>query len=96
MSSPTVITLSLSADDRRELIADLLTELEPIIARQASPRLVDADELARLLSLSRPTIDRLRAANVIPSIGDGRMRRYDPDAVIAALSAHKKEADHDA
>lgn len=96
MSSPTTITLSLSADDRRELIKEIVKALEPIIEKQSSPRLVDADELARLMSMSRPTIDRLRADRLIPSIGEGRKRRFDPDAVIAALEAtNEKGADHD-
>ena len=65
-----------------EAVAD---RLAPLLATR--PRLVDADTLAVMLSVSRPTVDRYRASGLIPSVGVGRARRYDPDAVIAALSA---------
>lgn len=87
------ITLSLSDEDTQKIIEGVVQRLLPLIEKQPAPLLVDADELARLLSISRPTVDRLRAANVIPSVGEGRLRRYLPDAVIAALQANKKGGD---
>jgi len=94
MSSPTTITLSLSDDDTRNIVDGVVKALTPIIEKQSAPLLVDADELARLLSLSRATIDRLRADGVITSIGEGRLRRYDPNVSIAELSSNGTEGNY--
>jgi excisionase family DNA binding protein len=53
--------------------------------RELAPILVGADELARLLSISRPFVDRLRAEGRIPSILVGTRRLFDPVDVVAAL-----------
>ncbi len=50
------------------------------------PALVNGDTLAELLSISRPTVDRLRRDGIIPSIKLGpRCRRYNVNAVIQTL-----------
>ena len=88
------ITAAVSDADR-DAIADAVAErLRPLL--DTRPRLVDADALAAALSVSRPTVDRLRAAGVIPSIGAGRLRRYDVDAVVAAMATTSEAgaADH--
>lgn len=95
MSSTTTIAISLSDDDTRKVIDGVVNALTPIIERQSSPLLVNADELARLLSLSRPTIDRLRSAGVISSIGEGRLRRFDPIVAIAEWSSHENGGAND-
>ena len=94
MRSPTTITVSLSADDRQQLIAELLTELKPIIAASAEPRLVDGDRMAELAGVSRPTIDRAVRDGIIPSVRIGRRRLYEPRAVIDAWAAGEG-ASHD-
>jgi len=50
-----------------------------------APQLVDGARLADLLSISRPTVDRLRRDGRIPSIMIGTRRLYDPTDVVAAL-----------
>lgn len=65
------------ADAVAEQVVDKLT---------SRPRLVDRYELAKLLSVSVPTIERLSAAGDIPLVRMGRRVLYDPAAVIAARS----------
>lgn len=88
------ITATVTEADRRAIASEVIDALRPMLTPR--PRLVDADTMAAMVSLSRPTIDRLRAAGVIPSVGKGRTRRFDPDAVVAALAKNKAgAADHD-
>ncbi|WP_430453679.1 helix-turn-helix domain-containing protein [Rhodopirellula europaea] len=68
-------------------IADVLAE-----SRHRPPQLVDGDELARLLSVSSQTVARMRQAGSIPFVEMGRLIRYSPDAVVAALATDKKGA----
>ncbi|QDV81671.1 Helix-turn-helix domain protein [Stieleria magnilauensis] len=71
-------------------VADrVLQTIRPELYLVTRPELVDADTLARLLSVSRPTVDRLRRDGVIPSIPIGpRCRRFNTSKVIAALERH--------
>lgn len=88
-----LILQGITLDDLVDAISsEVMSRLEPALAKSAAPMLVDGDEMARLASVSRPTIDRLRAADEIPSIPAGRRRLYDPAAVIAALCAQEKRA----
>lgn len=68
-------------------VADVLAD-----SQHRPPKLVDGDELARLLSVSRQTVDRMRLAGEIPFIPMGRSIRYAPDAVVAALSTNENGA----
>ncbi|MEM7473713.1 MAG: helix-turn-helix domain-containing protein [Planctomycetota bacterium] len=87
MSKSIKVLIELSAQDRSAIVDGVVDAIRPFL--ETRPELVDADSIARILSLSRPTIDRLRAEGVIPSIGEGRMRRYDPAAVIEALKSRE-------
>jgi excisionase family DNA binding protein len=58
------------------------------------PKLVDRVELARVLGVSVPTIERLSAAGSIPVVRMGRRVLFDPAAVIAARSEQKGGGDH--
>ncbi len=49
-------------------------------------RLLDGDEMATRLGVSRPTLDRLRAAGTVPSIKVGSRRLFDAEAVLKAMS----------
>jgi excisionase family DNA binding protein len=53
--------------------------------------LVNADDLAKLISISRPTVERLVRANRIPSIRIGRRRLFDPNDVVKALKSEERE-----
>ncbi|WP_430454720.1 helix-turn-helix transcriptional regulator [Rhodopirellula europaea] len=94
--------------DRDELTdaiaAAVLDRLTPLIAQSANPILVDGDEMARLAGVSRATLDRLRAAEAIPSVLIGSRRLYRAARVIAALEsgpasesdpAHERAAPHE-
>lgn len=58
------------------------------------PKLVDRVELARVLGVSVPTIERLSATGAIPVVRMGRRVLFDPAAVIAARSEWKGGGDH--
>jgi excisionase family DNA binding protein len=66
---------------------------DAVVARIPKPEpidqqlLVDGNRLADLLSVSRPTVDRLVRDGRIPSIRMGARRLYRPTAVIEALEA---------
>ena len=83
------ITAAIDPADVDTIANAVADRLRPLF--ESRPRLVDADKLATALSLSRPTIDRMRSNGQIDSIGEGRMRRYDIDDVIAKLKAASKE-----
>lgn len=72
--------------------AAVVAKMKPLIEQSTAPLLVDGDEMARLAGVSRPTIDRLRAAKLIPSVLLGTRRMYQPSAVIEALVANEKGA----
>ena len=61
-----------AAELRADIVADVLAALRPLLAESATPRLVDGDATAAMLSVSRPTLDRLRASGAIPSKRIGR------------------------
>lgn len=69
----------------------LAAKIAEIVAEKLAsrPRLVDRVELCRLLGLGESSIDRLTKRGQIPSIRAGRRVLYEPNAVIAALSAGK-------
>ncbi|MEM6778212.1 MAG: helix-turn-helix domain-containing protein [Planctomycetota bacterium] len=79
-----IIHSTMSPEDRTAIVNDLVDALRPMLESRAK-ELVDGDELARMLSVSRPHIDRLRAAGKIPSVMVGGSRRYRPVEVIEAL-----------
>lgn len=87
----------LAGFDVRALVALFARELAPLVAeelaRTSGQRVADAaplvckQELARVLSVSTPTVDRLTRDGVIPFVRVGDSRRYDVAAVRAALEA---------
>jgi hypothetical protein len=83
----------LDDEARSKLVEDVAKAVAAIIAGQTtqSPLLVDSDRMAAMLSISRPHLDRLKAAGTIPSIGVGRSRRYCPADVVAALASQNEK-----
>jgi len=55
--------------------------------------LVDRPAMARLANIGTATLDRLVSSNRIPSVLIGRRRLFDPDPVIAALTAMEEISD---
>ena len=88
--------LLLRDTDRSELVAEIAAEvvaaLRPVLAESAEPQLVDGDCMADRAGISRPTLDRLRAKGLIPSVLIGRRRLYLPAAVIEALLSNEDRA----
>jgi len=82
------ITATLSPDDRAAIVRDVVDALRPMI-ESSTELLVDGDRMAEIIGMSRPTVDRMRAAGIIPSVLCGRCRRYDPVAVVDALGKHR-------
>ncbi|QDV86055.1 excisionase family DNA-binding protein [Stieleria magnilauensis] len=67
----------------------VLNELRPMLEQSATPLAVDGDEMARLAGVSRVTIDRAVSAGKIPSFTVGRLRRFEPAKVIAAMAGEQ-------
>lgn len=81
------ITTTLSPDDRAAIVRDVVDALRPMI-ESSTELLVDGERMAEIIGMSRPTVDRMRAAGIIPSLLSGRCRRYDPVAVVDAIRKH--------
>jgi len=68
-------------------LADAVAKrIAPLLAERQR-QLVDRPTMAKLTNIGTATLDRLVAANIIPSVLVGRRRLFDPDAVIDALNA---------
>lgn len=86
---PSVTVIPVDRDELNEMIRDAVAEaLASLSIGQSEPvgTTVDGDEMARRLSISRSTLDRMRSDGKIPSVGLNRTVRYDPVAVLAAVS----------
>ena len=70
---------------RETIVSDVMGHLRTLLSESRDPRLVNGDRLAEQLGVSRPTVDRLRADGLIPSVLIGRRRLYRVETVIAAL-----------
>lgn len=83
--------LWLRETDRDEFIdavvQAVIRELRQTSPQAVLPLLVDIDEMARLASVSRQTLERAVRDDRVPSVKFGRLRRFRPDAVIRALEA---------
>lgn len=79
------IIATLSDEDRAKLICDIVEAIEPLLHQR--PELIPGDVMSTILSVSLPTLDRLRRAGVVPSVTIGKRRLYRPEAVIAAIEA---------
>lgn len=78
----------LSPADLERLADRLADAVADRLARR--PLLVDRVELARMLGLSVPSIERRTRDGSIPSIKSGRRVLYDPPAVVAAMASNAK------
>ena len=77
------VELALSQSDRETIVREVLEGVRQLL--EDRPALVDGDRLAKILGISRATIDRLVAAGKLPSIKAGRRRLYCPDECLDAL-----------
>ena len=71
------------------LLPDLLQRDE---AKQEQPSELDVHGVAELLNCSVPTIERRVKAGEIPSYKVSRLRRYNRDAVLAAVQKNGGKA----
>ena len=81
--------LVLRTSDTEQLKVDIANEvismIAPLLNEANEPRLLDRMRMAKRLSISVATLDRLTAANTIPSIIIKSRRLYSPTRVIEAL-----------
>jgi excisionase family DNA binding protein len=85
MSSPLHIDIDAIIERIADAVADRL-RAEQIAAPNTSVEL-DVYGVAELLSCSVPTVERRTKAGEIPSYTVGRLRRYNRDAVLAAVQS---------
>jgi predicted DNA-binding transcriptional regulator AlpA len=83
--------VALTPRDRAELAAEIAEQVyQRLNAKEGKPALVDANELAKALSVSQSTVDRWTAQGLVPvKIRLGSVRRYAIDEVIDALAKVK-------
>ena len=74
-------------------VADIVSNRMVSILDNRERRLVDRPAMARLANIGTATLDRLVSAKRIPSVLVGRRRLFDPDPVIAALTALEEISD---
>jgi hypothetical protein len=67
----------------------LRDELVEVVAARPAKRLLDGQELGQLLQVTAPTIRKLREEG-LPYVSLGAVRRYDPDVVLAWLTARQQ------
>lgn len=78
----------LSPADLERLAGMVADAVADRLARR--PLLVDRVELAPMIGLSVPTIERRTRDGSIPCVRSGRRVLYDPNAVVAAMASNKK------
>jgi excisionase family DNA binding protein len=86
MSSPALIDIDAIIDRIADAVVDRLRHSEHSNAPQQSAEL-DVYGVAELLACSVPTVERRTKAGEIPSYTVGRLRRYNRDAVLAAVQS---------
>ena len=81
-----------------DMVADRLADRLPKQTHHVHPdALVDGPEMAKLLGdISPQSVDRLRKAGTVPAVNIGRLVRYRPESVIAALERASAEDSIDA
>lgn len=88
--------LYLEGIDRAELVAEIaaavVAELRGMSPAPDGATQVDGDRMAQIAGVSRPTLDRLVKRDAIPSRKVGRLRRFVPDEVLAAMKAGASDA----
>ncbi|QDV56393.1 helix-turn-helix domain-containing protein [Rosistilla oblonga] len=70
---------------RKDIVADVIEAIAPLLADNREPRLVDRQRMADLLNVSLPHLDCQIRDGLIPSKLIGKRRLFDPAEVIAAL-----------
>lgn len=87
MATNTPNFIVLTEEDYARLIDRIQQTIVDAIpsSQSASPLLVNSAEMARLLSISKQHLDKMRRKGCIPSTTVGRSRRYSPQQVVEAL-----------
>ena len=91
MSPKATMIEAVDAEELVDLVVErVVEEIRPLLEKAPAANGVDAEEMGRLLSVSRSTIDRLASARKIPTLQVGNVRRFNPAAVYAALETKGK------
>ena len=77
----------MSPSELEQLVAQIADAVVERLASGTADRALDVHGLAELLGCSVPTVERKVASGEIPSFRIGRLRRFDPAEVKAALKA---------
>ena len=85
---PSLLVQQTDIDSLIESVTESIVDrLTPLLEQSDGPRLVGRDEMAVRLNVSTGKVDDLVRAEQIPSVQIGSRRLFEPQAVIAALSA---------
>ena len=74
-----------------EITQNVVAALTKVLVDSAEPMSVDAERMAKLSGLSRPTIDRAVREGTIPSFKVGRRRLFQPKKVIEAFASQSEK-----
>lgn len=61
-------------------------------SKQLAPLLYRIEDAARLLAVSRRTVERLIACGELESVGTGRLRRIPYDTIVRYIDRHRNES----
>jgi excisionase family DNA binding protein len=70
---------------RQQITVDIVERMEALL--NGRKLLVDGREMAKLLAVSTSSLNRMAKSGEIPSVRVGRLVRFDPTAVVTALTA---------
>ena len=73
----------------QEIASAVCDQLRSLLSETHEPRLVDAERMAELAGIARPTLDRMIACDAVPSITVGRRRLFRPSDVIDQLAQNQ-------
>ncbi len=82
--------MSLTPTEIQAIAAEVVEQLRPVLSVQEQSELTTA-EVAELLRVSIPTVERLVNRQEIPSYLIGRCRRYSREAVLNAVRSQESQ-----
>ena len=74
-------------------ISQLAEKIVAMLRETPESSELDVNDVATLLKISVPTVERLTASGELPSYTVGRLRRYSKDAVLSKVRAKEDKGD---